>query len=289
MEISALVCKDIVLSRFVPKDEKSQSVPTEILGLYNGFTMTCGNFQVPKRRVQGLKQLIDTMIKKHFTVSARCLSYLTGSLVSVGLALDPLVRLWTWSIYNDICSASSEPLFWKDNVDCTWSENVDEGVLSRFHDANDYMIDPSYFQYIDEPWGPHKQTKQLNRYCSRYGSLGCEAADAFTVTWSKENNWLFHPPFLIPLVLRHMSAGGADGTLIPQWPSTAWCSLLVQMTGSWKAFVTTSMIIQPCEWIFLSVAALCYIFTSGIPSFPIMVLCISFSKWYWLGEFLERG
>ncbi|KAK2570042.1 PH [Acropora cervicornis] len=30
---------DIVLSRFVPKDEKSQSVPTEILGLYNGFTM----------------------------------------------------------------------------------------------------------------------------------------------------------------------------------------------------------------------------------------------------------
>ena len=177
MEISALVCKDIVLSRFVPKDEKSQSVPTEILGLYNGFTMTCGNFQVPKRRVQGLKQLIDTMIKKHFTVSARCLSYLTGSLVSVGLALDPLVRLWTWSIYNDICSVSSEPLFWKDNVDCTWSENVDEGVLSRFHDANDYMIDPSYFQYIDEPWGPHKQTKQLNRYCSRYGSLGCEAAD----------------------------------------------------------------------------------------------------------------
>ena len=39
MEISALVCKDIVLSRFVPKDEKSQWVPTEILGLYNGFTM----------------------------------------------------------------------------------------------------------------------------------------------------------------------------------------------------------------------------------------------------------
>jgi len=39
VEIPALVFKDIVLSRFVPKDEKSQSVPTEILGLYNGFTM----------------------------------------------------------------------------------------------------------------------------------------------------------------------------------------------------------------------------------------------------------
>ena len=80
------------------------------------------------------------------------------------------------------------------------------------------MIDPLYFQYIDEMWDPHKQTKQLNRYCSRYSNLGCEGADPFTVFWSKENNWLFRPPFLIPLVLRHMSAGGADGTLIPQWP-----------------------------------------------------------------------
>ena len=195
-----------------------------------GFIMDlqCGNFQVPKRRVQALKQLIDTMIKKHFTVSARCVSHLTGSVVSVGLALDPLVHLWTWSISSDICSASSELLFWKDNVDCTWSENVDEGVLSRFHDPNDYMIDPLYFQYIDEPWDPHKQSKQLNRYCSRYSNLGCEAADPFTVFWSKENDWLFRPPFLIPLVPRHMSAGGADSTLIPQWPSTAWCPLLLR-------------------------------------------------------------
>ena len=50
-----------------------------------------------------------------------------------------------------------------------------------------------------------------------------------------------------PLVLRHMSAGGADGTLIPQWPLTAWCPLLFEMTGSWKAFVTISMMIQPYE------------------------------------------
>lgn len=153
-----------------------------------------GNFQVPKRRVQALKQLIDTMIKKRFTVSARRLSHLTGSLV--GLALDRLVRLWPWSIHSDVCSASSELLFWKNNVDCTWSENVDEGVLSRFDAPNDYMFDPSYFEYIDELWSPHKQTKQLNRYCSRYGSLECEVADAFTVTWSKENNWLFRPPYL---------------------------------------------------------------------------------------------
>lgn len=73
----------------------------------------------------------------------------------MGLALDPLACPWTWSLYSDICSASSELLFWKHNVDCSGGENVDEGVLSRFDDPNDYMLDPSCFQYIDELWGTH--------------------------------------------------------------------------------------------------------------------------------------
>jgi len=36
------------------------------------------------------------------------------------------------------------------------------------------------------------------------------------------------------------------------------------MTGSWKAFVTISMMIQLYEWISLSGAVVCYIYTSGI-------------------------
>lgn len=97
----------------------------------------------------------------------------------------------------------------KDNVDCTWSENVDEGVLSRIDDPNDYMIDPSYFQYIDDLWGPHKQTDIV-------ADIVISDVRWLTIFSFLENNWLFCPPFLIPLVLRHMSAGGADGTLIPQ-------------------------------------------------------------------------
>lgn len=107
-EISALVRKDIVLGWFVPSEEKSQWVPPQI-GELLSFTMDLRhrNFQVLERRVQALKQLIGTIIKKGFTVSARCLSRLTGSLVSMGLTLGPVVRLWTRSLYADMCCASS--------------------------------------------------------------------------------------------------------------------------------------------------------------------------------------
>ena len=91
-----------------------------------------GIFQVPARRVDALKQLIATIIEKRFTVSARCLSLMAGSLVSVGLALGPVVRLWTRAIYSDIGQADcwdkpfllseethTEVLFWRDNFNCS--------------------------------------------------------------------------------------------------------------------------------------------------------------------------
>ena len=136
-------------------------------------------------------------------------------------------------------------------------ENVEAHEMSRFDDPNDHMLDPSCFRYINEVWGPHTvdrfasmQTSQLERYGSRYRNLGCESVDAFTVSWSKKNNWLFPPPYLIPRVLKHMSAGGEDGTLIvPKWPSASWWPPLVDMNGSWKAFVTGSwsLLFTPIE------------------------------------------
>jgi len=101
-------------------------------------------FQVPERRVQDLKQLINMIIGKRFTVSAICLSRLAGSLVSMRLALGPVVRLWTQSIYSDVPIAwdkpfcmsqesQSEALFWMDNFDCSgypiWSPSPKVEVL----------------------------------------------------------------------------------------------------------------------------------------------------------------
>jgi len=63
------------------------------------------------------------------------------------------------------------------------------------------MLDPKCFQHIDKLWGPHTidrfasvKTKQLDRYCSQYRNPGCEASNAFTVCWAKENSWIFPPP-----------------------------------------------------------------------------------------------
>ena len=81
----------------------SFTVRRELLGFV--MDLQYGIFQVPARRVNALKQLIATIIEKRFTVSARCLSRMAGSLVSMGLALGPVVRFWTRAIYSDICQA----------------------------------------------------------------------------------------------------------------------------------------------------------------------------------------
>ena len=84
--------------------------------------------------------------------------------------------------------------------------NVVADELSRIENANDYMLDHSWFMSLDSLWGPHlvdhfasEKTKQLDRFCSRFLNPGCEAADAFTVSWAGVNNWLFPLPFLVPL------------------------------------------------------------------------------------------
>ena len=109
-------------------------------------------FRVLARRVEALKQLIDTIIDKHFIVSARCLSRLSGSLVSMGLALGPVVRLWTRGIYRDICQANycdrpflvsqesqSEVFLWRDNFDGSgypiWSPSPKVDVVT-YSDAS---------------------------------------------------------------------------------------------------------------------------------------------------------
>ena len=143
------------------------------------------------------------------------------------------------------------------------NDNCVADELSRVEDATDYMLDPKCFHYIDQLWGPHTvnrfasiKSKQLVRYCSRYRNPGCEASNAFTVSWSLDNNWIFPPPLLIPKVLSHMSAGHEYGTLIaPEWPSAVWWPLLEDRSGTWKSFIKDCFRIEPYQGIFLSVSA----------------------------------
>ena len=146
--MSTVVCRDITLSGFIAYEEKRLWVPLQ-LGEFLGFILDLqhGIFQVAARKVKAFKGLIDTIIDNHFIVSARCHSHLSGSLVSMGLALGPVFSLWTQSIYRDICQANywdkpflvsqfscSEVLFWRDNFDSSrypiWSRSPKIDVLT---------------------------------------------------------------------------------------------------------------------------------------------------------------
>lgn len=151
--ISESVRKDVRSSGFVANEEKSVWMPSQHVELL-GFIvdLKAGTFHVPPRRVDALKQLLDIIIAKDFCVSARTLSRVTGSLVSMSLAMGPVVRLWTRAMYRDICSAPcwdqpiclssdsrSEVLFWKQNFDNSgypiWAPSPKIEVLS-YSDAS---------------------------------------------------------------------------------------------------------------------------------------------------------
>lgn len=84
---------------------KSQWVPVQsgdLLGYV--LNLHVGTFQVPQRRVEAFHHVLRDVIAHKFVVSARTF---TGRLASMTLALGPLVRLWTRSLYPDILQAVS--------------------------------------------------------------------------------------------------------------------------------------------------------------------------------------
>jgi hypothetical protein len=164
-------------------------------------------------------------------------------------------------------------------------QNITADSLSRLDDPDDYMLDPECFHIIDQLWGPHThdrfaslKTKQLPRFSSRYLNPGCEVMDAFTVSWSNENNWIFPPPYLIPRVIGHMRAGKESGTLlIPYWPSAPWWPLLISKDNSWKSFVKSSLNLPTYNGIFIPGSAASNIFTAGVPPFQLRALRVEFN------------
>ena len=146
--------RDVKLSGFVANEIKSQWTPAqrgEVLGFV--LDLSAGTFQVPQRRVDSFCVLLETVVSKGFVASARQLSRFTGLLASMGLALGPVVRLWTRSLYRDILRSASwdspfrmsddavcEVLFWQDNFNNSgypiWSPSPKPEVLS-FSDASE--------------------------------------------------------------------------------------------------------------------------------------------------------
>ena len=117
--------------------------------------------------------------------------------------------------------------------------------FSRIIDYDDWYIDQAVYKMLDTTWGPHTvdwfataYNAQVQRFNSRFACPGSEAVDAFTVDWSKENNWWCPPPMLVPRVLRHAECCKAQGTLVvPLWESALFWPLLYHHARGWVPFV----------------------------------------------------
>lgn len=106
------VRNDIERSGFVAHEEKCVWVPVqegELLGFV--ANLKDGTFAVPHRRIAITLQILEQVSAKNCVVSARTLAQVTGNLISRSLALGPVARLWTRSLYRDIQAAR--------NWDCT--------------------------------------------------------------------------------------------------------------------------------------------------------------------------
>ena len=100
---SEKVRQDVRASGFVANDEKSQWEPVQCGALLGFITnLASGLFIVPERRVLVFKDMLQQVLDGQFNASGRDIARLTSSLSLMGLALGPVVRLWTRELYRAI-------------------------------------------------------------------------------------------------------------------------------------------------------------------------------------------
>ena len=149
---------DLFRSGFVAHPVRSQWVPKQE-GEHLGFivNMKEGTFAVPQRRITALQHKL-AYFQSSSKITARKLASLAGSIISMGLALGPVVRMWTRAIYRVINSANS----WNQKVDLSaetaheikfWSECLDQFNGQPIWPINPQIKIISYSDASDAAWG----------------------------------------------------------------------------------------------------------------------------------------
>ena len=165
------------------------------------------------------------------------------------------------------------------------SENFSADLFSKDIDKDDYMLNPHFFAVADVRWGPHTidrfssfKTRQIPRFSSRWLNPCMEYLDAFTVSWSGENNWLFPPPCIIPRVLKHLQFSHTNGTLVaPLWTSAPWWPLLTYDGLTFRPEVVDCIVIEPQPNMFIPAVPGSVIFGSESSTFKLLLLRICFA------------
>ena len=71
---------------------------------------------------------------------------------------------------------------------------------------------------------------------SRFRVPGTQAFNAFTVSWTAENNWLVLPVHCIVRMIQHLVCSAFGTLVVPYWPSNAF----------WSFLFASSLDSQPC-------------------------------------------
>ena len=156
--------------------------------------------------------------------------------------------------------------------------------FSRIIDYDDWYIDQEVYKWLDSMWGPHTVDRfatsynaQIERFNSRYACPGSEAVDAFTVDWSKENNWWCPPPMLVPRVLRHAEHCRAQGTLVvPLWESAPFWPLVRRGANGWAPFVSDCVALPLSEQLIQQGRSGSTLFNGKFPNTEVIALRIEF-------------
>lgn len=155
--------------------------------------------------------------------------------------------------------------FCKENRISVFSEwiprdlNEHADAISKIVDFDDWYTSHDFFERLNKLWGSHSVDRfasasnaHLRRFNSKFCVPNTEAVDAFSVSWTGENNWLVPPIHHVSRTVQHLIACKASGTLVvPFWPSSAFWPFLFIDAYKCQPYVTDQMLFSNSSGIFL--------------------------------------
>lgn len=155
--MSRQVYSDIILSGFIPKDEKSMWIPCQSLE-FLGIHLNCeqGTIHVPSRRLNKVADTIkkiDYFLERNLPIKVRRVASLVGQIISMSVVIGSVSQLMTRCLSIDTSSATSwnsmiflskdsidQISFWKhtlDKINCRKMKCISGSNRVVYTDASD--------------------------------------------------------------------------------------------------------------------------------------------------------
>ena len=160
------------------------------------------------------------------------------------------------------------------------SENSEADLLSREIDVDDCGVSQAFFSFINARWGLYtvdrfadENNAKLAIFNSKFWCPGTAHVDAFSTSWSHENNWLVPPIVLLCQTIKHVRVSRAYATLvIPEWQSAPFWPMLFARSSVFARMVVEVMRFSDPDYIFVQGKNRDSIF--GTEQFRSAVLCV---------------